>query len=85
MSECGDAGGVDCSEVLDDVYDYLHDELDEAKAAAIHQHLDECGHCLREYGLEEAVRDLVSRACPCSPAPDTLRASILLRISTVRG
>jgi mycothiol system anti-sigma-R factor len=82
---CGNPGDVDCTEVLDEVYEYLHQELDEDRTASIHRHLAECGHCLREYGLEEAVRDLVSRACPCSPAPEHLRQSILHRIASIRG
>jgi mycothiol system anti-sigma-R factor len=82
---CGNPGDIDCNEVLDQVYEYLHQELDAERTASIHQHLDECGHCLQEYGLEEAVRDLVSRACQCSPAPEHLRQSILQRISTIRN
>lgn len=82
---CGQPGEVDCSDVLNQVYEYLHQELDEQRAADIHRHLDACGHCLSEYGLEQAVRDLVSRSCRCSPAPESLRVSILLRISAIRS
>ena len=82
---CGNPSEIDCSEVLDQVYEYLHHELDDERASDIHRHLDECGHCLSEYGLEQAVRDLVSRSCRCSPAPEGLRMSILLRISAIRS
>ena len=50
-----------CAEVLDRVYGYLDGELDDLDCAKIRQHLDECGPCLREYGLEEAVKRLVRR------------------------
>ncbi len=82
---CGDPHDVDCSEVLDQVYEYLHRELDETHQQSVRQHLDECGHCLAEYGLEEAVRDLVFRSCPCEQAPESLRVSILARITEIRS
>jgi len=82
---CGDPHDVDCSEVLDAVYEYLHDELDEQRLAVIRQHLDECGHCLSEYGLEQVVRDLVHRSCRCTPAPQTLRMTILARMTQLRA
>ena len=81
---CGSPHNPDCSEVLNDVYDYLHSELDSARLATIHRHLDECGPCLQEYGLEEVVRDLVQRSCHCTPAPEGLRAAIILRITQIR-
>ena len=52
--------------------------------AKIRQHLDECGPCLREYGLEEAVKRVVQKHCGCDPAPAELRAKILVRIREVR-
>ena len=45
----------------------------------------ECGPCLREYGLEEAVKRLVAKHCGCDPAPADLRAKILVRIREVRA
>lgn len=82
---CGQPHEVDCSEVLDDVYEYLHSELDGDRLATIHRHLQECGPCLQEYGLEQIVRDLVHRSCHCTPAPETLRSAIITRITQIRG
>ena len=53
--------------------------------AKIRQHLDECGPCLREYGLEEAVKRVVQKHCGCDPRPAELRAKILVRIREVRA
>jgi hypothetical protein len=39
---------------------------------------------LQEFGLERLVRDLVHRACHCTPAPDALRSTILTRIEVIR-
>ncbi len=52
--------------------------------AKIKQHLDECGPCLRQYDLDEAVKALVRRSCACETAPDQLRLRILTRITEVR-
>ena len=51
---CGKPHETPCTEVLDRVYSYLDGELEATDGKAkIRQHLDECGPCLREYGLEE--------------------------------
>ncbi|GGL52441.1 mycothiol system anti-sigma-R factor [Planomonospora parontospora] len=82
---CGNHHDTDCREVLDKVYTYLDGELDEGDCADIRQHLDECGPCLREYGLDQVVKQLVARHCGCDAAPEDLRARIRDRIDQVRG
>ncbi|GAA1001446.1 mycothiol system anti-sigma-R factor [Acrocarpospora macrocephala] len=82
---CGDHHDTDCGDVLDRVYSYLDGELDEAGCADIRQHLDECSPCLREYGLDKAVKQLVAKHCGCDPVPDDLRAKIRTRIDEVRA
>lgn len=77
---CGNPHETPCSEVLARVYTYLDGELEEEGCAKVRQHLDECGPCLREYGLEEAVKKLVGKACGCEPCPDTLRSKVMSRI-----
>jgi RNA polymerase sigma-70 factor, ECF subfamily len=69
-----------CTEVLDHVYGYLDGELGDVDCAKIRQHLDECGPCLREYGLEEAVKRLVHKHCGSDPVPTELRARVVHRI-----
>jgi mycothiol system anti-sigma-R factor len=82
---CGNPHETPCTEVLDRVYGYLDGELDDLDCAKIRQHLHECGPCLREYGLEEAVKRVVQKHCGCDPAPAELRAKILVRIAEVRA
>jgi mycothiol system anti-sigma-R factor len=81
---CGKPHDVPCSEVLARVYSYLDDEIDDFGCAKIRQHLDECGPCLREYGLEEAVKRLVHKHCGSDPVPSELRTKVLSRIRAVR-
>jgi mycothiol system anti-sigma-R factor len=82
---CGNHHDTPCSDVLDRVYSYLDGELDETGCADIRQHLDECGPCLEEYGLEKVVKQLVAKHCGCDPVPDDLRDKVLTRIEQVRA
>jgi mycothiol system anti-sigma-R factor len=80
---CGQPHETDCTEVLAMVYDFLDGEVDETERARIAQHLDECSPCLRQYGLEQAVKALVHRSCTCEHAPERLRVEIVTRIRQV--
>jgi mycothiol system anti-sigma-R factor len=73
-----------CGEVLALVYSYLDGELGDAGCGEVRKHLEECGPCLREFGLEEAVKRLVQKHCGCDPVPRDLRAKVLTRIQQVR-
>ena len=79
---CGKPHEVPCSEVLARLESYLDGEIKDDK---IRQHLDECGPCLREYGLEEAVKRLVHKCCGAEPAPSGLRTKVLVRIQAIRA
>jgi mycothiol system anti-sigma-R factor len=82
---CGRPHEVPCTQVLDRIYAYLDGELDDSDCAQVRQHLDECGPCLREYGLEGAVKRLVHKHCGCDPVPSDLRAKVMVRIQEVRA
>lgn len=80
---CGKPHGTPCSEVLERIYDYIDGELTHESVTEIRSHLDECSPCLREFGLEEAVKAIVKRSCS-DPAPAELRAKVLDHIAAVR-
>jgi len=82
---CGKPHEVPCSEVLALVYSYLDGEMEDASYGDIRQHLDECGPCLREYGLEDVVKKLVHKCCGHEAVPGELRAKVLTRIAEVRA
>jgi mycothiol system anti-sigma-R factor len=82
---CGKPHETPCSEVLARVYSYIDgEEVAGITYAEIRQHLDECGPCLREYGLEEVVKKLVQKHCGHDLVPGDLRARVLTRIQEVR-
>ena len=80
---CGKPHATPCEEVLDHLYEFLDNELDDADCVKIREHLDECSPCLREAGIEEHVKAMVRRSCN-DPAPEELRQKVLLRIRQVR-
>ncbi|MGH3416425.1 MAG: mycothiol system anti-sigma-R factor [Actinocrinis sp.] len=81
---CGDPHEVDCSSVLDRVYEYIDHEMADDDCATVQHHLDECAPCLAEFGLEQAVKALVQRSCGCDTAPEELRGKILGKIRKVQ-
>ncbi len=76
-------GNIDCDDVLRDLYLYLDDESDDSLRNRIRQHLDGCGPCLRQYGLEQDVRALVARCCGSERAPQTLHDRVRVRITEI--
>lgn len=82
---CGKPHDTDCRDVLEKVYTYLDGELDEGNCVDIRKHLDECGPCLEEYGLEQAVKQLIAKHCGCDKVSEDLRSKVLDRIAQVRS
>lgn len=81
---CGDPHDVDCRKILEEVYLYLDGELGPQDRAQVRRHLDECGPCLRRFGIEREVKALVARCCGNESAPNALRERVLARIRTIR-
>ena|SRR5215468_6127279 len=76
-------GGIDCDEVLADVFMYLDDESDQEVRNRIRQHLDGCAPCLKQYGIEQDVKSLIARCCGGDIAPSSLRERIRGRLTEV--
>ncbi|QQS00098.1 MAG: mycothiol system anti-sigma-R factor [Austwickia sp.] len=83
-SHAAHPGPTDCSEVLLRVYEYIDDEMTAEDVARVRAHLDECGECMTAYERDLLLKALIRRSCACEPAPETLRLSIMTRITTVR-
>jgi mycothiol system anti-sigma-R factor len=80
---CGNPHAKPCEEVLDEVYRYLDGELSAHECEHIREHLDECGPCLREYGVEQEVKALVARSCGCESAPEELKSRLLVKLQSI--
>lgn len=77
----GAQGYTDCSEALLRAYEFLDGELAPGDYARIQAHLDECRRCLQQYDLDTTLKALIKRSCRAEHAPDTLRVTIISRIS----
>jgi mycothiol system anti-sigma-R factor len=74
-------GNIDCNDVIDEIYVYMDDETDAATRGRIREHLEACAPCLKQYGLEQDVRSLISRCCGGDQAPSSLHERIRVRIT----
>ena len=70
---CGDHHDTDCAEVLAEVWLFLDHECDQGRRELLAQHLDECGPCLAEYGIDEKLKALLAAKCGGDKAPPALR------------
>ena len=85
MNQVSPAGqGVDCTEVLKVVYQFIDNELDTATCDSIRQHLAACEPCLDRFDVEQAVKSLIARCCGNDPAPQELRAKVLTQLAVAR-
>jgi mycothiol system anti-sigma-R factor len=77
---CGNHHDTDCSEVLAEVWLFLDHECDQSRRALLAQHLEECGPCLGEYGLDEKLKMLLATKCGGEHAPDELKSRLRQQI-----
>jgi anti-sigma factor (TIGR02949 family) len=49
----------DCGDATDQIYQYLDAELDEATAAAVRAHLDDCDGCFDSFDFERRLKFVV--------------------------
>lgn len=77
--------GVDCTEALLRVFEYLDGEMGPQDCARLKAHLDTCGPCLREYHIDQVLKAVVKRSCGNSEqAPVELRTRIVQRLTLVQ-
>ncbi|MFH5210963.1 mycothiol system anti-sigma-R factor [Antrihabitans sp. NCIMB 15449] len=71
---------LDCTAVIADVWLMLDNEGDQATRERLQYHLDTCGTCLEQYGIEEQIKGLLSRKCGGERAPEGLRQRLSIEI-----
>jgi len=76
-----DAGHTDCSLVIREVWALLDQECTEQTRQRLQQHLDDCPACLRHYGLEERIKNLIANKCSGEKAPAYLVERVRLEIT----
>ena len=75
---------VDCTETVLRIFEFLDGEMSPDDCRRMQAHLDECGPCLREYEMDQALKMVIKRSCGCETAPVELRTTILRRLTMIR-
>ncbi len=70
---CGEPQHTDCREVLAQLWLFLDQECDHERRELLARHLEACGPCLEEFGLEEHLKALLARKCGGDHAPDAFK------------
>jgi mycothiol system anti-sigma-R factor len=81
MSDDPDAGHADCALVIAEVWTLLDGEVTDDKRESLRQHLEHCPACLRHYGVEERVKNLIATKCGGDKAPSYLVERVRLEIT----
>lgn len=76
-----DEGHADCAVVMAEVWMLLDGECSETETARLRHHLEQCPACLRHYGVEERIKNLIATKCSGEKAPETLIQRVRLEIS----
>jgi mycothiol system anti-sigma-R factor len=72
---------AECAEVIAEVWTLLDGECTPETRQKLRKHLEECPPCLRLYGLEERIKQLIASKCRGEKAPEGLRERLRLEIS----
>ena len=74
----------DCEETKLHVHEYFHNELSDEEIKDTTAHLANCDSCEGDYDVENALNNVISRACADLP-PQELADSIMNRIRQIQG
>ncbi len=66
-----------CQEAVDQLYEYLDAQLDNANAEQVQKHLDLCKLCCDHFEFEKQMKGLVHNSCVNQKAPSFLKDKIL--------
>lgn len=72
----------DCSRVLRRMNEFLDNELCDADAQEIREHLAACEPCLDDFDVDQVLKQLVHRCCQGQQAPEDLRHRIRASLRT---
>ena len=81
---CGNHHETPCNQVLEVIYLYLDNEDCAIERSLVAQHLEECGPCFDEFGLEQILKTLISRACGPQAAPSAIYQKVTTQIADIQ-
>jgi mycothiol system anti-sigma-R factor len=72
---------IECAAVIAEVWTLLDGECTPETRDRLRHHLEACPGCLRHYGLEERIKQLIAKKCSGDKVPESLRARLMMEIS----
>jgi anti-sigma factor (TIGR02949 family) len=74
-------GHTDCALVIAEVWTLLDGEVTDDKRDRLQRHLEQCPACLRHYGVEERIKNLIATKCRGERAPAHVVERVRLQIT----
>jgi anti-sigma factor (TIGR02949 family) len=77
-----------CAQVIAQIWTLLDGECIPEEREILQRHLDACPGCLKHFGLEERIKELIATKCSGEKAPEGLRERLRLEIrhtTIIRG
>lgn len=77
MGDCG------CEKTLNDLEEFLHNELCSEEAGEIREHIANCADCLNEHRIGIVLTKVLKLSC-VETAPEELKSKLLNYVNTTR-
>jgi mycothiol system anti-sigma-R factor len=68
---------LDCKAVVQQLWDYLDEELTTSRMEAVRQHIAVCARCYPHFEFERKFLEAIARCRESAPASDPLRVRVL--------
>jgi anti-sigma factor (TIGR02949 family) len=69
-------GKPECDDLLGELHDLLHGDLDPSRKAKLQAHLEDCPPCFETADFQAQLRQIVAKRCS-EQVPDALQSRIL--------
>jgi len=73
----GDGNKMTCKEAIEQIHEFLDNELDESNHSTIKQHIKMCHKCCEKYEFEQAIKKIIKDKTPLYKTPQHLLQSIV--------
>ena len=76
--------GSECDDLLHEVADFLHGELDAEETARLQRHLEDCPPCFETADFQAQLRQLLSKRCR-EQVPADFQARVVAMLQVQRS
>jgi len=72
---------IDCTTAVQQLWDYLDEELDDARVAEVRQHLETCRPCLQHADFDRQFLEAVGRVRELHLMPQAAKSHVLAALA----